>query len=127
VYSTSSLSGTYSTSWYISEFAGTTGPTVIAQFYNAIGTIQLDGSGNISGGTITEYANGLTCPYTATGTYSLQSTAVGAATLNLSSSQTGCPAADTWNLVLAAADGGGAIEMIRTNSSRPATGNAIKQ
>ncbi len=123
-YSTSSLSGTYSMSWYISEF---TGGTIIAQFYTATGTMQLNGSGSITGGTITENAAAITCPYSVTGTYSLQSTATGTATLSLSSSTTGCPATDTWNLALAAGDGGGVLEMARTNASRPATGSAVKQ
>lgn len=121
-YSNSSVSGTYSMSWW-NFFANNQGST----YYSAVGTIQFNGDGNITGGTITEYTPNTPypCVNSVTGTYSIQSTAIGTATLNLSSSTKGCPATDTWQLALAAADSGAAVEMARTDQI--ASGSAIKQ
>lgn len=126
-YSTSSLSGTYSVSWW--SFSGNA-QGGNASYYSAIGTIQFNGAGNISGGTITEYVEGnapYPCAFTVAGTYAIQSTALGTATLNLSSSTKGCPASDTWQLALAAADGGAVVQMTRTDNYAIANGNAVKQ
>jgi hypothetical protein len=127
-YSNSSLSGTYSAS-FISAYSSTneivTGEN---PFYTGTGTIQLSGTGSITGGTLQIYTSGSTtpCAFSASGTYSIQSTALGTANLILTSSTKGCTATDTWQLALAAADGGGAIQFARTDGNI-ASGSAIKQ
>lgn len=127
-YSTSSLIGTYSVTW-ISLIS--TDATNLSSNIAGGGTIQLNGSGSVTGGTLNFYAGtfGVSpklCTYSVTGTYSIQSTALGTATLNLSSSTSGCATTATWQLALAAADGGAAIQMVRTDDSI-ASGTAIKQ
>jgi hypothetical protein len=122
-YSNSSLSGTYSVSlWnFSSNVQG------LAPYYSAVGTIQLNGSGNITGGTITEHNDQnppFPCAYNLTGTYSIQSTALGTATLNLTSSTKGCTS-DTWQWAIAAAGDGTAIQIARTDQI--GSGSAIKQ
>jgi hypothetical protein len=121
-YSNSSLSGTYSLTWW-SFYAALNGPS----YYSGLGTIQLNGAGSVTGGTITEYNPGAPypCVESVTGTYSIQSTAIGSATLNLTSSTKNCPATETWQVALAAADGGTAIQMARTDQI--ASGSAVKQ
>ena len=127
-YSNSSLSGTYSAS-FVSAYSSTneivTGDN---PFYTGTGTIQLSGTGSITGGTLQIYTSGSTtpCVFSASGTYSLQSTALGTATLILNSSTKGCTTTDTWQLTLAAADSGGAILFARSDGNI-ASGSAIKQ
>ena len=118
-YSTGSLNGTYSVSWW-NFYATVNG----VSYYSAVGTIQFNGAGAITGGTMTTYNHAVVCPYSVTGTYSLQNTALGTATVNLSSSTSGCPA-DTWQLVLAAGGGGTSLELARTD--QVANGTAVKQ
>ena len=124
-YSTSSLSGTYSVVW--TNVASSEKGNLNA-FYTGVGSLQLNGSGTVTAGTLSFYTLGSTAPcvYSATGTYSLQSTALGSATLNLSSSTNGCTASATWQIALAAADGGLAIQMSRTDGN-VASGSAVKQ
>jgi hypothetical protein len=121
-YSNASLSGTYSMSWWNFYATITNSPS----YYSAVGTMQFNGAGSITGGTITEYNPGgpYPCTYSLTGTYSLQSTALGTATINLSTSTKGC-SAETWQLALAAGESGTAIEMARTDQI--ANGSAVKQ
>jgi hypothetical protein len=89
--------------------------------------MQFNGTGSVTGGTITEYNpnSPYPCIYAVTGTYSIQSTAIGSATINLSSSTKGCPATDTWQVALAAGSSGTAIQMARTDQI--ANGSAVKQ
>lgn len=128
-YSNASLSGTYSVIW---NNVGSQESGNLNGFYGGVGTIQLDGTGNITGGTLNLYNEGpvntakAPCAYTVKGTYSIQSTALGSASLSLSSSTTGCTATATWQMGLAAADGGNAIQMARTDGAA-ASGSAIKQ
>jgi hypothetical protein len=136
-YSNSSLSGTYSVT-LVNTFGeegevyqgnGTVG-------YTGVGTIQLNGAGAITGGTLNLYISGdpapppasapAPCPFSVTGTYSVQSTALGTATLNLSSSASGCVTSENWQLAFAAADGGEAIQFVRTDGELT-SGSAIKQ
>jgi hypothetical protein len=122
-YSNASLSGTYSMSWW-NFYATANGSST---YYSAIGTIQFNGNGSISGGTLTEYTpnSPYPCVFSLAGTYSLQSTALGTGTLNLSSSTKNCPATDTWQIGLAAGGSGSAVELARTDQI--ASGSAVKQ
>jgi hypothetical protein len=136
-HSNSSLSGTYSVT-LINAYSPQ--PEVVPggnnNFdYTGVGTIQLNGSGSITGGTLNLYIAGASgnsagapvpCPFAATGTYSVQSTASGTATLNLSSSTAGCVATETWQLAFEAADSGNAIQFVKTGGD-VMSGSAIKQ
>lgn len=124
-YSTASLSGTYSLVW---TNTGSQESGNLNGFYSGVGTMQLNGSGNVTSATLTLYNEGVAAPcvYTATGTYSLQSTALGSATLNLSSSTKGCTTTATWQIALAAANSGSVIQMSRSDGS-VSSGTASKQ
>ncbi len=127
-YSNASLSGTYSVTFLSvysleNEVIATANP-----YYSGTGTLKLDGAGNISGGTLNMYTSGATtpCVFTAGGTYAIQSTALGIATVKLSSGTTGCAPTNTWAVTLAVADGGNAIEFSRTDGN-VLSGSAAKQ
>jgi hypothetical protein len=121
-YSNASLSGTYSVS-FVSPFTTSGLP-----FYSGIGTVQVNGAGGITGGTLNVYFSGSTTPCvdSVTGTYSIQNTALGTATFNLTSSTKGCATSDTWQLALAAADSGASVQFVRADGS-VLSGSATKQ
>jgi hypothetical protein len=140
-YSNSSLSGTYSVTLvdvYMLQqevVVPADNGNNTAEGYTGVGTIQLNGSGTITGGTLNLYIinpslyspnTPVPCPFSVTGTYSVQSTALGTATLNLSSSIPGCVTSETWKLAFAAADSGDAIQFVRTDGDQT-SGSAIKQ
>lgn len=129
-YSNASLSGTYSVVWTNvgSQEAGN-----LNAFYSGVGTLQLSGTGNITGGTLSFYTEAnavptsvVPCVYSVTGTYNIQSTTLGIASLSLSSSTSGCTATASWKMALAAADGGAVVQMSRTDGA-VAAGSAVKQ
>lgn len=86
-FSNASLNGTYGIS-----FSGTQVSSGSIQYVgDGIGTIQFNGSGSITGGSITNYTSSATCQSTVTsGTYSVSSTGAVTATINGSSSTSGC-------------------------------------
>ncbi len=109
-YSNSSLSGTYATTMFYDQSAGT------------IGTIQFDGNGNISGGTVTSNppVNGTsTCQYSLKGSYSLQSTGVGMASLTITPSASSCRSASTIPYTIAAGQQGQSLMMLTSNQDQP--------
>lgn len=109
-YSNASLDGTYSVSFMCQGCQISTGNMGNQIF--AIGTIQLNGAGGIIGGTLSVmpgFSLASTCVESVSGTYSLQSTALGTATLSLSSTSSGCNATATLPLSLAAAGQGTSI------------------
>jgi hypothetical protein len=124
-YSNASLTGTYSVVW---TSIGSPATTDIQGFYGGVGTLALNGTGGITGGTLNFYPENTTgqCVYSATGTYSLQSTALGTANLSLSSTTKGCPTPATWQVSLAAANAGSVIQMARSDGAA-ASGSAVKQ
>jgi hypothetical protein len=129
-YSVSSVTGTYSTVW---ANIGSQEKGNLNAFYSGVGTLQFNGSGSISGGSMSFYTEGPSvpstvspCVYSVTGTYTLQSTALGTATLNLSSSTAGCTTTATWQAAIAAADGGAVLKLARTDGA-VASGSATKQ
>lgn len=127
-YSNGSLIGTYSVS-LTSVWAPSSG------FFSGIGTLQFNGAGAITSGTLNLYGNSYSsstpqpslCIYSATGTYTLQTSALGNATVNLTSTTTGCAAAETWQLALAAGNSGNTVQIARTEASTAAAGSAVKQ
>ncbi len=129
-YSNASLSGTYSVVWTNvgSQEAGN-----LNAFYSGVGTLQLSGTGTITGGTLSFYTeanrvptSAVPCVYSVTGTYSIQSTALGTASLSLNSSTGNCTATASWQIALAAADGGAIVQMARMDGA-VAGGSAVKQ
>ena len=117
-YSNASLSGTYAF-----EIATSTSTT-----YLAIGTVQFNGGGNVSG-SLTPSSNS-NCKYSAlSGSYSLQSTGIGTATINSTTStpSVNCPANWTGQLSLAAAQQGQSLLFIGTTTGDSIIGTAIKQ
>jgi hypothetical protein len=126
-YSNASLTGTYSVTF--SSFGSGISSSNVS-YYNAIGTIQLNGAGGITGGTLNFYfVSGVSpCIENVSGTYSLQSTALGTASLVLSSSSNGCNATATLPLNVAAAGQGTSILLSgSTQTTEILTGVAIKQ
>ena len=134
-YSTASLNGTYSVQLictYCQNVAGAVGMKAGYGGQDAgTGTIQLDGAGGITAGTLNIYVSAsptfsTPCVENVTGTYSIQSTALGTASLNLTSSTTGCAPTLTWKLALATADGGSVIQFAESDGYI-GSGSAIKQ
>jgi hypothetical protein len=125
-YSNASLNGTYALSSF--SFATGTGVGNNSTYYTALGTLKLDGSGSVSSGTLTEYSSSTSsvCSYSVTGIYSLQSTGAGTATLNLTSTGSGCASTDKWQLTLVAANSGTTVHFARSDSG-VASGSATKQ
>jgi hypothetical protein len=129
-YSNASLTGTYSAVW---TNVGSQESGNLNAFYSGVGTLQFSGTGNISSGTLSFYTeanavpgSAVPCVYNVTGTYSLLSTALGTASLSLSSTSSGCTATASWHIALAGADGGAVIQMARTDGA-VASGSAVKQ
>lgn len=96
------------------------------------GTIVLDGNGNITGGSQTEYypTTSVTCVYNLSGTYSIQSSGAGTASLtgalNAALSGNGCNTSTfTMQLALEGAGSGSAFEFVSTSGI--VAGTAAKQ
>ena len=123
-YSNSSLSGTYSASWWVFN-----SNEQIVSYYGALGVLKFDGAGNITSGTISIYNitdPTFPCKFNVTGTYSIDSTASGTASLTLVPiAPSSCKTGTTWKFDIAAADGGAAIQMARTDQI--GNGSANKQ
>lgn len=81
-FSSASLTGTYGVS-FVGAQVGTTG---LQGVDDGIGTLQFNGSGSITGGSVTQYTSSGTCQLTLSGTYSVSSTGALTATLNSTSS-----------------------------------------
>jgi hypothetical protein len=128
-YSNASLTGTYSVSFMCQGCQISAGNTLNQSF--AIGTIQLNGAGGITGGTLSVmpgFSLASTCVESVSGTYSLQSTALGVASLSLSSTGAGCSATTTIPLSLTAAGQGTSILFQGTLFTELIySGTAIKQ
>ncbi|SRR5579875_1231631 len=117
-YSNASLNGTYAF-----EIATSTSTT-----YLALGTAQFSGTGTVSG-TLTPGSYS-TCHYSAlSGTYSLQTSGLGTATITSTTSTPSiqCPATWTVQLSVAAAQQGQSVLFIGSDASDEIIGNAIKQ
>lgn len=127
-YSNASLSGTYalslvSTNSPNSLFAGGgSGP------FTAIGTIQFNGSGSLTG-SITGYSQSNSCPVSLAGTYSVQSTGLGTASFTVTTSSGNCVNV-TMPLNLAVAQQGTSVLFTYGGSAATnpvISGTAIKQ
>ncbi len=118
-YSNASLSGTYSANFHWDTSQGG----------SALGTIQFDGSGNVTGGSVTL---GRACTLSITGTYSLQDTALGSANLTFTVTSGTCPPASftppaqSTTITLAAGQQGQMLVM-GSSTAPPTLGWAVKQ
>jgi hypothetical protein len=117
-YSTASISGTYSVLFHQYIFGA------------YIGSFKADGNGNITSGTLT-WSNFGTTPYTCTGitfsgTYNLQSTAIGTASLTLTgpnvNSSCTSPSAQTSGSFIIQAGSDGASLLLLESDDPNATG-----
>lgn len=128
-FSNASLSGTYALSFIGASVAN----GGIAEIDNGIGSLQLDGSGHISGGSATSYGSAGTCAYTLSGSYSVQQSGQGAATLTLSGAQSNpntCGTGGTGVLALNLGQGGASFAFAESDYATTASieaGTAIKQ
>jgi hypothetical protein len=116
-YSAASLSGVYSGLFFFDQATG------------SIGTIQFDGKGNISGGSVTRGNGSFACQFTLQGTYTLQSTALGSGTLVATPVAATTSCAPTTTPVSLAAGQQGQSLLFLTNSGDqiPVFGWATKQ
>lgn len=114
-YSTSSISGTYSVTFFHDQATG------------SMGTIQFDGKGAISGEIVNKGYVDSCQQFSLKGNYSLQDTGLGSASLTLtpSSPSTVC-AATTTALSIAAEQQGQSLTML-SGGQVPVFGRAIKQ
>ena len=127
-YSAASLSGTYAFQTVTASDKNTPGLT-----YEQIGTLTFDGSGNVTGGTSTAYFSGtaVTCTFTFSGTYTVQSSGAGTVAVTLTPTSAsvsgGCTAgSSTSHLAVEVAGGGSTFEFADTDGNIFA-GNAAKQ
>lgn len=123
-YSAASLTGTYAFNLITAQ------PNYGTVMNTALGTLVLDGNGNITSGTLTRaYQQGSApCSASASGTYTVQSSGSGTATLTLTSTgNTACTPSATFQFTLQAAQQGETILLQETDSQRYAIGNAAKE
>ena len=86
-YSNAAISGTYAFTYFGYNIQNSGSAS------SAAGTVQFDGNGNINGGSLSaQVGGGQVCQYAVKGTYSVQSSGSGAATLNTTTSDSACTA-----------------------------------
>ncbi len=122
-YSNSVLNGTYAFT-YFGYNLGSSGNASAAA-----GTVQFDGSGNVSSGILNaQVGGGQTCQYTTKGTYSVQSSGSGTATLNLTAADPSC-ATDAFPISMIVAQSGSAFVFTVSGSGATGqlSGSAFKQ
>ncbi len=122
-YSNAALNGTYAFT-YFGYNLGNSGNAS-----SAAGTVQFDGSGNISSGTLNAQVGGSqTCQYTTKGTYSIQGSGSGTATLNLTAADPSC-ATNAFPISMAIAQSGSAFVFTISGSGAMGqlSGSAFKQ
>lgn len=121
-YSDASLDGTYAFS--------VLGDWTLGQAFNGIGKVLFDGSGNITGGSITElvFTSGPTCTGTLSGTYALSQSGSGTAQITTTLLQ---PCDQAWQGPVSfniEVSQGGASALIASVAPAPAfTGTLLKQ
>jgi hypothetical protein len=123
-YSAASLSGTYAIS-----FNSTGGPDFIAPdgsspTYGAVGTLQFDGTGKVSGGEVTTLYGSSSCAISLTGTYTIQSTGLGTIATTPVVTSGGCSVSPSWKAALAAAQQGQSFNFASNDGT---AGSAVKQ
>ena len=122
-YSNASLNGTYSISF------STGGRDLIAPggaepTYGAVGTLQFNGDGTVSGGTITAYSGTSSCVVSLSGTYDIKSTGLGTITVTPVVTSGGCSVSASWRAVLAVGQQGVSFNFASNDGT---AGSASKQ
>lgn len=121
-YSEASLNGSYAFS--------VVGDWTQGQAFNGIGTIVFNGSGAITGGSLTElvFTTGPSCPATLTGTYSISSSGSGTAQITATPDS---PCTGAWQgsspFNIEVSQSGASVLLASTSSSPAFTGTALKQ
>jgi hypothetical protein len=123
-YSDASLSGTYAISFNSTGGSDLLAPDGSSPSYGAVGTLQFNGTGNVSGGTITAHYGTSTCVVSLTGTYSIQSTGLGTITVTPVVTSGGCSVSASWRADLAVAQQGVSFNFA---SNTGTAGSAAKQ
>lgn len=108
-YSNSTLNGTYAASFLWDQGTG------------AIGTIQFDGNGNISGGSINKSNGSNLCVFSLKGTYSVQNTGLGSATLNGTTTSGPCSSSPSFSTPMSMTIGqqGATIYFLTSTGDQP--------
>ena len=122
-YSAASLSGNYAISFNSSGGSDLLAPDGSASRYGAVGTLQFNGTGNVSGKINAHYGTG-SCAVSLTGTYNIQSTGLGTITVTPVVSSGGCSVSAFWRADLATAQQG---ESFNFASNTGTAGSAAKQ
>jgi hypothetical protein len=94
----------------------------------SLGTFSADGAGNISGGTVSEYFGGdstLACPVTFTGTYTVDSTGNGSATITSTSGN--CAESGTVQYALQVTQQGQTIFFVESDQQTGYAGTASRK
>lgn len=120
-YSVASVTGNYSLNLF--EGSGTS-------IFTSAGSIVADGAGNITSGTITEYATGTnnTCTETVTGTYTLATNSTGTANLITKASGTKpCLGVGAIQFAVLAGQSGQTLLLTESDGTAIASGTAVKQ
>jgi hypothetical protein len=123
-YSAASLSGTYAISYNSTGGNDLLAADGSSPAYGAVGTLQLDGAGKVSSGTITARYGTIACVVSLTGTYTIQSTGVGTISLTPVVTSGGCSVSASWGAFLAVAQQGQSFNFA---SNDGAAGSAAKQ
>jgi hypothetical protein len=122
-YSAASLNGNYAISFNSSGGAELLAPDGSLPPFGAVGTLQFDGTGKVSG-TVTAHYGTSSCAVSLTGTYTVQSTGLGTITVAPVVSSGGCSVSATWRADLAAAQQGASFNFA---SNTGTAGSAAKQ
>jgi hypothetical protein len=122
-YSATSLNGNYAISFNSSGGSDLLAPDVSPSPYGAVGTLQFDGIGKVSGTVNAHYGIG-SCVVSLAGTYSVQNTGLGTITVTPVVSSGGCSVSPAWRADLAAAQQGTSFNFA---SNTGTAGSAAKQ
>ncbi len=122
-YSNSAVSGTYAFTYFGYNLQNS------GDASSAAGTVQFDGSGNISGGSLSaQVGGGQVCQYAVKGTYSVQSSGSGTATLNTTTSDSSCTASPiTIGMTVAQSGAAFVFGLSGNGAAGQMSGSAFKQ
>lgn len=132
-YSNASLNGTYSFSEFGQYVPNSTPVKGYPAYFSGIGILQLDGNGNITSGSVTQYIinsgpNESTCVYTLSGSYTLPNSASGTASITETPAASGtCGTAASIPFTLEASGQGASLALAESDGISIVTGTAIKQ
>jgi hypothetical protein len=123
-YSAASLSGTYAISFNSTGGPDLMAPDGSAPTYGAVGTLQFNGTGKVTGGEVTTLYGNSSCAISLTGTYTIQSTGLGTIATTPVVTSGGCSVSPSWRASLAAAQQGQSFNFASNNGT---AGSAVKQ